>query len=155
MKVAVLATIAVVLLMILSPEVTVGQASLSGASSAVQTAFVSVQTAGKDGGNITSLVAQLNGALALLQKASAENSSNPAQASADLQSALTIAQQVQSSAAIVAQQGISARHTQIEVSGISATAIVVVAFVLYVYGDTIYRRLWLRIYGSHVVRKVG
>jgi hypothetical protein len=131
------------------------QISPSGASSAVQNAFVAVQTAGRDGGNITSLVTKLNSALALVQKASGENSSNPAQASADLQSALTIAQQVQSSAAAVAQQGMSARQFQFELSVVSAVVIVGVAVALYVYGDMIYRRLWLRMYRGEVVKKVG
>jgi len=78
-------------------------ASFNGASSAVQKAFVAVQGAGKDGGNVTSLVAELNGALALVQRASSENSTNPTQASSDLNSALAIVQVVQASAAKVAQ----------------------------------------------------
>lgn len=121
----------------------------------MQSAFLAVQTAGKDGGDITSLVAQLNGALALVQRASSENSTDPAQASSDLQSALSIAQQVQSAAAAVAQQGTTARQLQEEVSVASAAVIVGVAVALYFYGDRIYRRVWLRVYGSHVVRKVG
>ena len=156
MKVALLIVVVVSLMVIASPPASAaGKASFSGASSAVQSAFVAVQTAGRDGGNTTSLVAQLNGALELVQKASVENSSNPAQASVDLQSALSIAQAVQSSAAGVAQQGISARQLQFELSITSAVAIVGVAVALYVYGDRIYRRLWLWIYGSHVVRKIG
>jgi hypothetical protein len=55
----------------------------------------------------------------------------------------------------VAQQGISARHSQDELSVISAVVIIDVAIVLYTYGDRIYRRIWLRIYGGHLVRKVG
>jgi hypothetical protein len=156
LKVALLAVIVALFLVAESPGVSAAnQSSFSGASSAVQSAFVAVQVAGNDGGNVTSLLSQLNAALALVQKASAENSSDPAQASADLQSALTIAQQVQSSAPKVAQQGVSARHLQIEISVISAVAIIDIAVALYFYGDRIYRRLWLRIYGSHVVRKVG
>lgn len=156
MKVVLLAVIVALFLVAGSPGVSAAsQSSFSGASSAVQGAFVAVQTAGNDGGNITSLLSQLNAALVLVQKASMENSSNPAQATADLQSALTIAQQVQSSAPGVAQQGVSARHLQIEFSVISAVVILDIAVALYFYGDRIYRRLWLRIYGSHVVKKVG
>ena len=131
------------------------QASFNGASSAVQRAFVAVQGAGKDGGNVTSLVAELNGALALVQKASSENSSNPTQAASDLNSALAIVQVVQASAASVAQQSLAARHFQIELSVGSATAILVIAFALYAYGDWIYHRLWLRVYGGHVVKRIG
>ena len=145
------------LLLIAAPPMSsaAGQASFSGTSSAVQDAFVAVQTAGNDGGNVTSLVAQLNGALALVQEASVENSSNPSQASVDLQSALAIAQQVQSQAATVAQQGLSARETQFETSVGSAAVIVGIAVILYVYGDRIYRRLWLRVYRTHLVREAG
>jgi len=131
------------------------QTSFNSASSAVQNAFVAVQTAGRDGGNVTSLVAQLNGALALVQRATTENSSNPVRASADLQSAIGIAQGVQSSAATVAQQGLSARQLQLELSVASAVVIVGIAIALYFYGDRIYRRLWLRMYGSYVVKKAG
>jgi len=156
LKVALLLAIVVLVLEVGSPLVSAAsQPSFIGASSAVQSAFVAVQTAGKDGGNITSLVAQLNGALALVQKASEENSSDPAQASADLQSASNIAQGVQSSAAGVAQQGISARQLQFEVSIASAVVIVAIAVALYLYGDRIYRRLWFRMYRGHVVKKVG
>jgi len=156
LKVTLLVVIAV-LSLVVGPQVAsaANQASFSGASSAVQGAFVAVQTAGKDGGNITSLLAQLNGALALVQKATAENSTKPAQAAADLNSAVTIAQGVQAASATVAQQGVSARQLQLEVSIGSAIAIVGVAIALYVYGDRIYRRIWLRIYRGHMVKKVG
>ena len=149
--------IAVVSLLVMASPMAsaAGGASFSGASSAVQGAFVAVQTAGKDGGNITSLVAQLNGALALIQKASGENSSNPAQATADLQSAMGIAQAVQASAAGVDQQGNAARQLQLEISIAAAVVIVGIAVALYVYGDRIYRRLWLRIYANHLVKKAG
>jgi len=156
LKVALLSLVVVSLLAIASPAALAADGtSFNGTSSALQSAFVAVQTAGNDGGNITSLVSQLNGALALVQKASAENSTNPAQASADLQSAMNIAQGVQASAAGVAQQGTSARQLQLEVSVVSAVVIVGIAVALYVYGDRIYRRLWLRVYGGHVVRKIG
>ena len=156
MKVALLALVVVSLLVVVSPAASAAvNASFSGASSAIQSAFVAVQTAGSDGGNITSLLARLNSALALAQKASMENSTNPSQASADLQSALGIAQGVQASAARVGQQGIAARQLQFEISVTSAVAIVGIAAALYLYGDRIYRRLWLWIYRGHVVRKIG
>jgi predicted PurR-regulated permease PerM len=131
------------------------QASFNGASSAVQNAFVAVQTAGNDGGNITALVTQLNGALTLLQNANTENASNPSQASTDLQSAVSIAQGVQASAASVAQQGISARQFQLGLSIGSAIVIVGLAAALYLYGDRVYRRLWLWMFGGQIVKKIG
>jgi hypothetical protein len=156
LKVAPLAFVIAMLLMLGAPGVSAAtQASFNGASSAVQSAFVAVQTAGKDGGNITSLVMQLNGALALVQKATLENSSKPAQASADLRSALNTAQSVQASAATVAQQGTSARQLQFDLSVVSAAVIIGIAVALYVYGDRVYRRLWLWMYRGQMVRKVG
>jgi len=155
LKVALLVVIAVLLMIGASGTSAATQATFNGASSAVQSAFLAVQAAGRDGGNVTSLVAQLNGALALVQKASAENASNPALASSDLQSAMGIAQGVHASAATVAQQGTSSRQLQLEVSVSSAVVIVGIAIALYVYGDRIYRRLWLRVYEGHVVRKSG
>ena len=113
------------------------QTSFNGASTAIQGAFVAVQTAGRDGGNTTSLVVQLNNALALVQRAKLENASKPSQASADLQSALSIAQGVQSSAATVGQQGVSARQSQVDVSIASAVAIIGVALALYIFGERI------------------
>jgi len=156
LKVALLALVGVMLLTIGSSAVSAaGHASFNSASTAVQNAFVAVQTAGKDGGNVTSLVARLNGALALVQRATTENSSNPSKASTDLQSAIGIAQGVQSSAATVAQQGLSARQLQLELSITSAVVVVGIAVALYFYGDRIYRRLWLRMYSGYVVKKTG
>ena len=156
MKVAVFLLLAGLLLTMGSSEASAAdQASFAGTSYTLKTAFLAVQTAGKDGGNVTSLLVQLNTALDLVQNASAENSTNPSQASTDLQSALGIAKGVQSAAATVAQQGMSARQLQLELSVGSAAVIVGIAIVLYVYGDRIYRRLWLRMYRGYVVKKVG
>jgi hypothetical protein len=121
----------------------------------VQQGFIALQAAGKDGGKVSSLVGQLNEALVLIQKAASENASSPGQAATDLQEAISIAQGVRASAASVAQQGMSARQLQLEVSLGSAIAIVLVAVTLYIFGDGIYRRLWLRVYADHVVRRNG
>ena len=138
-----------------SPSIAATGPSFAGASAAVGQAFISVHAAGSDGGNVSSLVGQLNRALALIQKAEIENSTNPVQATADLGSALLIAQSVQAESPIVAQDGLASRQAQLEISVSAAVAIVAVAVALYIYGDRIYRRLWLRIYANHVVRKVG
>ena len=156
MKVTPFALVVAVFLMIgVSGVSAASQNSFSAASSNVQSAFVAVQTAGRDGGNITSLVAQLNGALVLIRKAAAENASNPVQASADLQSALSIAQGVQSSAPAVAQMGRASRQMTVLISTETAYAIIFSAVLIYIFGDRIYHRLWLRMYRGHVVKKVG
>ena len=156
MKVAIIALVLASLIALGAPQAFASsQASFIGASSAVEHAFVAVQNAGKNGGNVSALVAELNGALTLIQKALSENSTNPGQAANDLNSAVAVAQGVQASAATVGQQGIAARQYQFELSVGSAIVIVGIAIALYVYGDRIYYRLWLRMYGSHVVRKGG
>jgi len=156
LRVAIIALVLASLIALGAPQAFASsQASFNGASSAVEHAFVAVQNAGKDGGNVSALVAELNGALTLIQKATSENSTNPGQAVSDLNSVLAIAQGVQASAATVGQQGLAARQFQLEMSIGSAIVIVGIAIGLYFYGDRIYYRLWLRMYGSHVVRKGG
>ena len=156
MKVAVLGAVLILLLLPLCPGTkAASQASFNEAVSAVQQAFIAVQSAGRDGGNITSQVVELNAALALIQKASSENSSNPAQASSDLKSALAMSQSALASAANLAGEGKSARQLQIEVSVISTVAIVGSAAAIYLFGNRVYRRIWLWAYKGHVVKKVG
>lgn len=133
----------------------VSESSVSSAESTIQGAFVVVQNAESQGGNVTSLVGQLNDALTLVQRALAENSTNPSQATADLQSAIVIAQQVAADAPAVEQSGLASRQAQEYVSIGSAIAVVTVAALIYVYGERIYRRIWLRLYSDHVVKKVG
>lgn len=156
MRAAILILVLVTLILLGAPgSFAAGNASFNSASSAVTQAFVGVQSAGKEGGNVTSLIVELNGALALIQKASTENSTNPSQAVVDLNSAVAIAEGAQASASTIAIQGTSAKQVRLYVSVLSAVVIVSIAGAIYVFGDKIYRGLWLRIYGDHVVRKVG
>jgi len=129
--------------------------SFVSADASVQTAFLAVHSAEARGGNVSGLDAQLNTAIGLIQSANSENSTNPAQATRDLQNATNIAQSVEAEAPTIGQQGASARQLQLEVSIGLAAVMVAVAAALYVMGDRISRRLWLRMYGGYVVRKVG
>jgi hypothetical protein len=131
------------------------QSQVSDANAAIQSAFVSTHSAESSGGNVSSLVAKLNLAIQLVQKATAENATNPAQASTDLSNASSIAQSVGASAGAVGRQGASAKQAQQVLSLGSAGAIVVVAALIYAFGDRIYRRAWLRLYGGYVVKRVG
>lgn len=130
-------------------------ATFSSASGAISTAFVAVHQAGNDGGNVTGLVASLNAALQLYSQAEAENATQPAKASSDLTNATQIANGVSAEAPAIGQQGAAARQTQLELSIGSATVIVVLAALIYVFGDRIYRRAWLRLYSGYTVKKVG
>jgi len=128
------------------------QAEVSSANSEIQSAFVSAYTAEKSGGNVSSLIAELNYAIQLVQKAEAENATSPSQAAADLQNATLTAQRVTAESASVAQMGTAARQMTELTSVSAASAVVVVAALTYIFGGRIYGRAWLRIYRNYVVR---
>jgi len=130
------------------------QSDFSTASNAITSAFVATHSAEEKGGNVSLLVTKLNAAVGLVQKAQSENSSNPSQASADLQNATQLAEQVSSDSAGIGQSGASARSTQTDESiGASAT-IITVAILIYIFGGRIYRRAWLYLYKDFIVRPV-
>jgi len=128
------------------------QAQVSSANSEVQSAFASAYSAEKSGGNVSSLDAKLNTAIQLVQKAETENATNPSQAAADLQNATAVAQGVIAESPSVSQAGSAARQTTEITSVGGASAIVVVAALVYVFGGRIYRMAWLRLHRDYVVR---
>ena len=128
------------------------QTQVSSTNSGIQSAFTSAHAAEKSGGNVSSLDAKLNDAIRLVQKAEAENTTDPAQAAADLQNATAIAQSVIADSPSVAQTGSAARQTAELTSVSAAFAIVVVAALTYIFGGRIYRRAWLRLHRDYVVR---
>jgi hypothetical protein len=128
------------------------QTQVSTANNEIQSAFAAAYGAERSGGNVSSLDAELNGAIQMVQTAEAENMTDPAQAAADLQNATTVAQRVTADSPSVAQAGSAARQTT-EVSSVSAAfAIVVVASLTYVFGARLYRKAWLRLHREYVVR---
>ena len=128
------------------------QAQVSTANGEVQSAFASAYAAEKSGGNVSSLDAKLNDAIQLVQKAEGENSTDTAQATADLQNATTLAQSVIAESPSVSHAGSAGRQrTEITSAG-TALATVVVAALTYVFGGRIYRRAWLRLHRDYVVR---
>ena len=134
------------------PSYAVSQTSVNGGYTSVQAAFSASQSAERQGGNVSSLIAQLNRALTLIQQASAENATNPTQAAADLANATKIAQDVTVEAASITQMGISATQAADFRSIVTASAVVVAAVLIYLFGGRVYRRLWLRVYKDYVVR---
>ena len=130
----------------------VTQAQISSANSQIQSAFASANSAEKSGGNVSSLVAQLNNAIQLIQKAEAENATSAAQAAADIQNATATAQSVIAESPSVAQTGSAARQTTEVTSVGAASAIVFVAALTYIFGGRIYRTVWLRFHRDYVVR---
>jgi hypothetical protein len=127
-------------------------AQISSANSAIQSAFGSVQSAEKSGGNVTSLDASLNEAIQLVQKAAAENATDPAQAAADLQNATLIAQSVASESPSVGQAGGAARQSAETTSAGAVGAIIIVASLTFLFGGRVYRKAWLRLHRDYVVR---
>src|SRR5579872_1048915 len=81
----------------------------SNAHSAISSAFVALKSAEGRGGNVSFLTDQLNTALVLLQRAQIENSTNPEQATVDLQNATQIASVVLLKAPNVGTAGASSR----------------------------------------------
>jgi hypothetical protein len=127
----------------------------SAASSAIASSYTAVLNAQEKGGNVSGLVAQLQESVDLVQKATAENSANPTLASADLSNATSIAQMVSNEAPAAGLAGAEAKQVLLYTSVGSAAAIILVALLVYRYGDRIFRRAWLRVYGKHLVEKVG
>ncbi len=120
----------------------------------IQSAFVAINVAETAGANVSSLVSELNASLQLVQKAQLENSSSPGLASADLQNASQIASNVQSQAVVLKQDAIQVRNTQTIEIGIEVGVIIVATILILIYGDRIYRRLWLFVYRNFVLRKI-
>ena len=99
------------------------------------------------------LVEKLNVAISLIQKAEAENATDPTAATADLSNATTIAQKVSLNSTSASASGSMARQLRLGASlGTVAAALGVAAFT-YLRGDRFYRRLWLYVYRNHVVKK--
>ena len=136
---------------ILSYEAGGGQ--LATANNSVNDAFSSVYYAEQNGGDVSALVEKLNTAVSLIQRAIAENATDPNLATADLSNATTIAQMVSLNSTSVSTNGSIARQLRLYESLGTVTATLGVAALTYLRGDRVYRRLWLYLYRNHVVKK--
>ncbi len=125
----------------------------SSTNSSINKAFLAVQSAEKSGGNVTGLVKNLNVAVDLIQKAQAENATNPSQATSDLQEANALASEVLSNSSSVASAGISHSRNVFTESVTAAIGILIVSSLVYIYGDRVYRQLWLQVFRNHLVRR--
>jgi hypothetical protein len=118
----------------------------SSATGAIGTAFAATYNAGQSGGNVSQLVLKLNLALSLVQDAKAENATDPSQAAAYLRNATLTAESVVAASGSVAQMGRASRQMTEFISAETACFIVVAAALICIYGDRLYRRLWLFVY---------
>ena len=126
---------------------------LATANNSVNSAFSSVYNAEQNGGDVTTLVEKLNTAVALIQKATAENATDPNSATTDLSNATTIAQMVSLNSTLVSTSGSMARQLRLYGALSTVVATLGVAVLVYLRGDRAYRRLWLYVYRNHVVKK--
>lgn len=152
-KLALAAMMVLVVVMAAVPASTaISENDVSSVTNTIQSAFISTLQAERSGGNVTSLVAALNTAVQLVEKAQAENSTNPAQASSDLQEAQEFALYANAGSAEVSFVGSSLRQSIFVRSVVSAAAILVAAVLVYVYSGLVFRWLWVRLYRGYVVR---
>jgi len=119
----------------------------------VNTAFSSVYLAEQSGGDVSALVEKLNIAVSLIQKAVAENATDPNAATADLSNATAIAQMVSLNSTSVSTSGSMARQLRLYESLGTVGAMLGIAALAYLRGDRVYRRLWLYVFRNHVVKK--
>jgi hypothetical protein len=126
---------------------------LATANNSVNSAFSSVYYAEQNGGDVSALVEKLNTAVLLIQKAVAENATDPNAATADLSNATTIAQMVSLNSTSVSTAGSMARQLRLFESLGTVGITLGLAALAYLKGDRVYRRLWLYVYRNHVVKK--
>jgi hypothetical protein len=134
-----------------SHEVIAGQ--FAPANNSVNSAFSSVYYAEQNSGDVSALVEKLNAAISLIQKADAENATNPNAAHSDLSNATSIAQMVSLTSATVSSSGAIARQVRLFESLGAVAATFGIAALTYLKGDRVYRRLWLYVYRNHMVKK--
>jgi len=123
------------------------------ANNAVNSAFSAVYRAEQNGGDVSALVEKLNDAVSLIQKAVAENATDPNAATADVSNATTIAQTVSLNSTFVSASGSMARQLRLAQSLGTVITTLAIAALAYLRGDRVYRRLWLYVYRNHVVKK--
>lgn len=131
----------------------VTQSQVSEADGEIGAAFALVYHAQRSGGNVSSLDAQLNQAIGLVQQSESENATDPAQAVADLQNATSLAQAVAAEAPTVAASGEAAKQVALESAAVYSVAILAAAATAWTLGWRVYTRAWLRIHRRSVVMK--
>jgi len=149
-------TITLILLVISTTPIRSHEAAggqFATANNSVNDAFSSVYYAEQNGGDVSALVEKLNTAVSLVQRALAENATDPNSATADLSNATAIAQMVSLNSTSVSTSGSMARQLRLYESLGTVTASLGIAALAYLKGDRVYRRLWFYIYRNHVVRK--
>ena len=116
-------------------------------------AYAAVLTAEQSGGNVTTLVAKLDSAVAMVQQANLINSTDPARAQSLYSQASALAQQVIAAAPGVAAAGrASVLDAQIEL-GIETAVLAALAVLAYIFVPRLFWRYWSRTHGDWRVKK--
>ncbi len=125
----------------------------NAANAAIQNAYTSLyHSEVQNHADVSNLVNQLNNATQFVNKAYAENSTDPAQAASDLLTAESIAQNVSNQTASVSRAGINVHELQtFESIGVAVT-VVSSAGLIYIFSDALYREWWVRTYQTYIVK---
>ena len=144
----------IVLLVSLFSLVPVAHAQASSqAQSQISQAYAAVLNAEQSGGNVTALVAKLNSAVSLMQRADALNATSPAKAQSLYSQASTLAQQVISSAPAVAAAGKAATFDAQASLAVETAALAALAVLAYLYVPRLFWRYWYRTHRDWRVKK--
>jgi Protein of unknown function (DUF1616) len=155
LEMAVILAILMIASLLVLPQATSAAtpAAFSQANSAIQDAYTAVYTAQiQDFADVGNLVSQLNASALLVNKAIAENSTDPSQATADLASATSIAQGVLSSTAAVADAGTSAHRLLVAYEILMSLVVVLIAGMAYAVSGRVYQWWWVSAYRDYDVR---
>lgn len=125
----------------------------AAANTAIENAYTSAYHAQvQNRADVSGLINQLNNATQFVNKAYAENSTNPAQATSDLLTAESIAQKVSNETASVSNAGIKVHELQTYESIGVAVTVVSTAGLIYVFSDSLYEKWWMRTYRTYIVK---
>lgn len=144
-----------ILLATLSAGSAPAMAQTSGSTRAqIEQAFLAIQAAEANGGNVTSLVSTLNQAINLTETADRLNATDPQGAASRYSQAYSLAVKVLQEAPAVAAQGRAAVSTStIELYG-ETVLLGALAAVGYFFTPRVFWRAWLRAHKGWRVRKV-
>jgi hypothetical protein len=130
-------------------------ASFVSAQNETQIAYGALHNAELAGGNVSVLARELNSSVALIQKAEAENSTDPAQAARDLESSVQLSSVVARQANALEQSSAANHTTAADGSAIESILIVAGGISVFIYGERLYDYLWLYFHRGFVVMRTN
>jgi hypothetical protein len=151
-RLAALAVVAAAVLSLAAVPPALGATS-SQAEAQIGAAYAAVLAAEQAGGNVTSMVAKLNAAVALVQRADLVNSTDPALARSLYSNASALAAQVAQEAPAVAASGrASVLSSQVDL-GVETAVLAALAVAAYVFTPRLFWGLWARAHRGWKVKR--